>query len=255
MRSVQKRLWRIYWYLEKLFVPGLRSSQYAYYETLRSHLRRPMKWLDLGCGHQVFPKWMHREQDEVIAKASLAVGLDCDLPSLKKHRGIRNRAVANVTMLPIKAESFDIVTANMVVEHLERPSVVLREIKRILKPEGIFLFHTPNYRNYLVFLAARVSPELKKAIVARIDGRAEDDIFPTYYRLNTRGDIRACAERAGLELVDLQMETTSAFTGSLGPLAVFELMLIRLLRRERMKPFRPDIVAVLKNPRRFEARA
>jgi len=83
MRSVQKRLWRIYWYLEKLFVPGLRSSQYAYYETLRSHLRRPMKWLDLGCGHQVFPKWMHREQDEVIAKASLAVGLDCDLPSLK----------------------------------------------------------------------------------------------------------------------------------------------------------------------------
>jgi ubiquinone/menaquinone biosynthesis C-methylase UbiE len=45
--------------------------------------------------------------------------------------------------LPFKDESFDIVTAFEVIEHLYDPQKALGEIRRILKMDGIALISTP----------------------------------------------------------------------------------------------------------------
>ncbi|MBC7714915.1 MAG: class I SAM-dependent methyltransferase, partial [Rhizobacter sp.] len=45
--------------------------------------------------------------------------------------------------LPFADNSFDVITCMDVIEHLENPEFVLREINRILKPGGRFLFHVP----------------------------------------------------------------------------------------------------------------
>lgn len=55
--------------------------------------------------------------------------------------------------LPIADESFDVVAALEVIEHLENSYALLREINRILKPGGYAIVSTPNESN----LAARLS--------------------------------------------------------------------------------------------------
>lgn len=55
--------------------------------------------------------------------------------------------------LPIADDSFDVVAALEVIEHLENSYALLREITRILKPGGYAVVSTPNESN----LAARLS--------------------------------------------------------------------------------------------------
>lgn len=46
--------------------------------------------------------------------------------------------------LPFKDESYDLVVATEVMEHLTTHFTIIREIGRILKPGGFFIFSTPN---------------------------------------------------------------------------------------------------------------
>ena len=46
--------------------------------------------------------------------------------------------------LPFDNETFDVVIAGEIIEHLINPQLFLSEIKRILKPYGIFIGSTPN---------------------------------------------------------------------------------------------------------------
>jgi len=53
----------------------------------------------------------------------------------------------NTEELPYGDRQFNLVTAFQVIEHLENPFLVMREIKRVLKPDGLFLFSVPNPYN------------------------------------------------------------------------------------------------------------
>ncbi|MDP2593366.1 MAG: class I SAM-dependent methyltransferase [bacterium] len=53
----------------------------------------------------------------------------------------------NFDKLPYNENTFDLVTAFQVVEHLENPFLIAREVKRVLKPGGIFAFSVPNPYN------------------------------------------------------------------------------------------------------------
>lgn len=241
-------LYRCYWKLEQIIVPGLRSSQYAYYETLRRFTASHPVWLDLGCGHHLFAWWMDEEQRQVVGDARLVVGMDYDVPSLYKHQAVNRLLAGDVARLPFADGTFDLVSANMVVEHLEYVPAGLSEIRRVLKPGGVFVFHTPNYLNFWVFFGSLAPGFLKKLAARVLESRAAADVFPTHYRMNTRGAVRRHAAKGGLEVQDLQLVSTSAGTGALGPLAVFELFYIRLLRNPLFMGFRTNLVGVLQKP-------
>jgi 2-polyprenyl-6-hydroxyphenyl methylase/3-demethylubiquinone-9 3-methyltransferase len=53
--------------------------------------------------------------------------------------------------LPFEAASFDVVCAMDFLEHLETPEQAIAEAARVLRPSGLFLFHTFN-RNFLAWL-------------------------------------------------------------------------------------------------------
>ncbi|MBI3306013.1 methyltransferase domain-containing protein, partial [Candidatus Nomurabacteria bacterium] len=50
--------------------------------------------------------------------------------------------------LPFKNDSYDLIFAGEIIEHLIDPNKFLSEIKRILKPEGLFIGSTPNAFRY-----------------------------------------------------------------------------------------------------------
>ncbi len=242
---VGSALYRCYWKLERTIAPGLRSSQYAYYEELKRATASHPVWLDLGCGHQVFAAWMDREQAEVLGRTQLAVGLDADVPSLRHHTAFRCLLAGDVTRLPFSDATFDLVSANMVVEHLADPAAALAEIKRVLAPGGAFVFHTPNYRSPWV-RASSLMPGWAKRLLARLlESRPSADVFPTRYRMNTAAAIGRYARDSGFAAPQIRFECTSAGTGALGPLAVFELCWIRLLMRPALAPLRTNLVVVL----------
>ncbi len=107
------------------------------------------KVLDVGCG----AGFLSNE----LALAGLQVtGVDLSEESLNvAHKHDATKKVAYLTAdaykLPFPDQSFDVVTAMDFLEHVDRPNDVIKEFSRVLKPKGLFIFHTFN-RNPLAYL-------------------------------------------------------------------------------------------------------
>lgn len=245
-RSLRSVLYGFYFKAERRIVPGLRSSQYAYYDALRAAIRPGCRWLDLGCGHQVLAEWMIAEEQALVRESGLAAGMDLDWQALLKHRSLNKRVFGDLGAIPFDSGSWDLVSANMVMEHLQDPAPVLREIHRLLAPGGTFVFHTPNYYHW-VTLAAWWTPELlKKPLVRFLEGRSGSDVFPTHYRINTSAAVQRLANECGFDVIDLRLVNTSAALKMLGPAVLLELLYIRLLERPPFAELRSNLVVALR---------
>lgn len=238
-------LFRAYWKAEKVITPGLTSSQVCYYQKLKN-LVPGKDWLDLGCGHQVFADWMTKEQTEVITSSKSVCGIDLDWAGLKAHPEISRKVFGDLLAMPFQDASFDVVSANMVAEHLPEPKKVLSEVHRVLRPGGKFIFHTPNYLVWTIQLASRIPDGVKKRLIRILEARREEDVFPTFYRMNTRGEIRKLAREMRFDVEDITLVSTSAATAMLGPVVWGELLYIRSLQNPNRAEYRSNIVTTLR---------
>ena len=225
----------------------LKHAQRRYFETLNQQIRPGVRWLDLGCGHQIVPDWAAREDEQngLVERASMFAGADLD-PAIAHHPYLRLRVFARGEALPFQSGSFDLITANMVVEHLSAPDVTFAEIKRVIAPNGRVLFHTPNLRFPYVYLASLLGDPLKKAIIRLLERREDKDIFPTHYRANTVEAVRALAGQVGLEVDHLEVGGSVGSFNMMGPLGILELPFLKLLT---LRPFRnrnATIIAILR---------
>ena len=247
----KEKAYGFYYTLRDWLVPGLNNSQYEYREIIEANISKETKWLDLGCGHEFFPSWMADAEStgkKLVKKSSMVVGIDCDKPSVENNTFIQHCLVGDGGGLPFKANSFNLLTANMVFEHVEFPDQVLQEIYRVLEPGGVFIFHTPNYLNYMTVIASLLPNGLKLKLIHLLEGREDFDIFPTFYRFNTQKAVSGYAENNGFTIQQLILTKTSAETIMLGPLVVVELFLTKLCEWEKLKNFRSIIIGVLRKP-------
>lgn len=239
---------KFYKYLRLIIAPTLRYSQYIYEDILNENCKPDCVWLDLGCGHHLLPPWRYEQEKLLVNKPRLFIGLDYDYHSLTRHKTLKNKIRGDVSYLPFASNTFNIVTSNMVFEHLEKPSNQLKEIYRILKPGGKLIFHTPNVLSYGTIIA-RITPEkIKRKIIYFLDERDDDDIFRTFYRINSTKKIRKIAKQAGLQIKKIKMICSSALFTNIPPVVFFELFLIRFLMTKRMKWARANIIAILEKP-------
>jgi ubiquinone/menaquinone biosynthesis C-methylase UbiE len=247
--TLRRRLLRIYWAMEGLIVPGLEYSQLEYERLLLQWIPVGAQWLDLGCGRRLLPEW--RAESEVVLRerSGMMVGIDLDMGSLHDNKTAHHKVFGPAQQLPFESGTFDVVTANMVAEHLEDPVGSFQEVRRVLKPNGIFVVHTPNAAAYPTSLTRRLPDSVKKGAARLLDGRREADVFHTYYRANTVDDIAAVARTSGLSVADLKFVSSTAVFSIAPPLAFFELLYFRRLRAEGNKERRSNLIAVLKpNP-------
>lgn len=104
--------------------------------------------LDIGCGAGILT-------NALSLKGHTVYGIDLSEKSLEiaKKRDLSKRVdyrVANAYALPFEEEKFDVVCAMDVLEHVEDPSLLIMQAARVLKPNGLFFFHTFN-RNLLSY--------------------------------------------------------------------------------------------------------
>jgi ubiquinone/menaquinone biosynthesis C-methylase UbiE len=248
MLRLRDYCYKIYWNLESKIVPGLRNSQYVYADTLAQRVPQRGVWLDLGCGHQILPAWMRSAQSleqKLTLRPALVVGLDPVFSSLRHHQSIRSLVVGQVENSPFRDASFDLITANMVMEHISDPTSALLEIHRILNKHGVLILHTTNVNNYKFALSRLVPQRLKNKLIYLLEGRRGEDVFPTVYRINTARAIRQIAQRCGFDILELSSVNSTAATAVLFPLAFLELLVIRLLEFESAAPYRSNFILVL----------
>lgn len=232
--------------IQKIIVPSLRYSQRIYEEVLNEYVNFDKKWLDLGCGQHILPLWRSEAEGNLVKRSKTIVGLDYDYHSLKMHKNISLKVRGDVTKLPFKDNSFDLVTANMVVEHLTMPENQFLEIKRILRSDGIFIFHTPNNLGYTTVLSKLIPKKMKKKVIIFFQDRAEADIFDTYYKINNKKIIYDLTRRTGYEIVKVRMINSSAQFIMIPLLVIFELFWIKILMLSPFSSLRPNIIVILR---------
>lgn len=202
--------------------------------------------MDLGCGHQILPPWRAQSEAKLVKTAGAVVGIDYDLDSLNRHASISLKARADIERLPFANDSFDLATANMVVEHLEDPDAQFREIWRVLRPGGSFLFHTPNAFSYTTVLARMIPDAPKSRLANLLDGRPGGDVWKTYYRVNSERKIRWLASTTGFDVSEVRFIASSAELAVIPPLAALELVWLRMLMTKTLRRFRPNIIVLLR---------
>jgi SAM-dependent methyltransferase len=218
-------------------------SQFAYKDLLNSVIQPGSRWLDLGCGHTIVADWIKDSvpfQKELIARCEVALG--CDPSDDRPHDAGLEKYVGSCDTLPYPDGFFNLVTANMVVEHISDPALFLREVRRVLSPGGKFVFHTPNYYYVPIFMASLLPGSVVRSVAKLLDGRESDDVFPTHYRMNTRRDL---AKLPGFKVVDLRCIETAPVLGKVPIANLAESLLIRCARHPRLNHLQADWLAIL----------
>ena len=234
---------RFYYALRPFLVPGLRNSQYDYADVLLRESASAHAWLDIGCGHDVVPAWVDHPAKHLRPQA----GIDLDFEALQRNTQVRWRVSASGEALPFRAGSFDLVTANMVVEHVLTPESLFREVSRVLRPGGRFVVHTPNVHGYTTVLTRLIPAGLRARVASKLQGRAVEDVYPTHYRANAVDTVRALATLTGFKVTDLACVLSSPQLLNLPPLLVPELLVLRAVSTRRLAKWRPCLLATLEN--------
>jgi SAM-dependent methyltransferase len=189
----RNKMKRITEWLDKTFYPNLSYnwSDIAFRNIILDRLSPEVQILDLGAGAGIIPEANFKDLAHVC-------GLDPD-PRVVNNPYLHEAKIGFGDVIPYSDGQFDVVIANNVLEHLEDPLKVFREVSRVLRPGGYFIAKTPN-RHHYVPLIARLTPTAFHRFYGTLIGRGKEDTFPTVYRANSSHQLQELAKLAGMQV-------------------------------------------------------
>ncbi len=219
------------------------AHPYRHFERKVDQLLRPQHvLLDAGCGRTAPILSQYR------GRAAHLIGVDLvDFVGAPDDIELHNSDLAH---LPLADASVDLIMSRSVFEHLMDPEAVYKEFNRVLRPGGAVVFLTANMWDYGTLVARMVPNRMHSKIVKKVEGREEEDTFPTAYRTNTRKavDRLAAAENFRVESFEYlsQYPNYLMFNGGLFFLGMcFEKLISRF---EMLKYLRGWILVSLRKP-------
>lgn len=138
-----------------------RSNKSHFEQRYRNDLRRISKFtgtgrlLDIGCNLGLFVK-------AAVNAGYRAEGIELNAACAEYARNTTGIIVFEglLEKANFPTHSFDIVTLFDVLEHVRNPMVLLQEIRRILRPNGILVLQMPNIRSFMATLMRNQWPWL-----------------------------------------------------------------------------------------------
>ena len=95
------------------------------------------KILDSGCGSMPYKNIILSNNDKVTNYIGL------DIESGLNYENVNADFLWDGSIMPFEDSSFDVVISTEVMEHVPDPDSYLMEVKRVLKPGGMFFFTVP----------------------------------------------------------------------------------------------------------------
>lgn len=100
--------------------------------------------LDVGCGDGTLSAMFSRYSERVAG-----IEVSQEACKIARSRGVEvARADVENYAFPFRPESFDVVVAGEVIEHMTDPDHFLQDITRVLKPDGYCILTTPNLASW-----------------------------------------------------------------------------------------------------------
>lgn len=140
----------------------------------------PLRVLEVGCGAGRHTRAIKRYRPE-----SLVFGCDVSTRAIEEAHvgdGEVDYRLGNALELPYGEGCFDVVIILDVLEHVEDPAKAIAEVKRVLKPGGVFLLYVPLEANrgtlYSILRHSDIFPILdwKRDLVGHIQHFTAGDV-------------------------------------------------------------------------------
>ncbi len=188
-------------YLQRFYAgrPGWTDGTTYFHGICREFAPQRARILDVGAGPS-------NRSSRFFATLGELHGVDVD-PAVLDNDALAGAAVIDTESYPFEAESFDLVVSSYVVEHVSDPLAQLAEIRRVLKPDGRYVFRTPNFYHYVALVSAFTPLWFHRLVANRLRNAPADNPLPyeTFYRLNTASAVRDGARRVGFDVERLEL--------------------------------------------------
>lgn len=151
------------------------------------------KVLEIGCSHGYMSKILREELNCYV------VGVEIDEESYNISKNICNRTILGSIeeqnlLESLNSEEFDVIIFADVLEHLNNPDMVLRQVKNCLKPSGEIVISIPNISYISVIL---------ELINDRFEYRKLGILDNTHIRFFTKNSIISLLEKEGFQVLCL----------------------------------------------------
>ena len=122
-------------------------------------------------------------------------GIDPD-PAVHQHRWLHHREECTIEEFQTNRR-YDLISMRMVAEHIEDPAATVGKLGGLTREGGRVVVYTVNRWSPVSLLAAATPTRFHVMAKKRIWGVAEEDTFPTFFRMNTRRSLRRVFEGNG----------------------------------------------------------
>jgi SAM-dependent methyltransferase len=164
-----------------------------FYTRVNALLGPDSEVLDFGAGRGLWATEplpdLHKQLRAFHERVARVCGVDVDPVVLENPALASAEVIEPGAVLPFADESFDLVLADYVLEHVaeEDAATVAAEVLRVLRPGGWFAARTPNKWGVIGLGARAVPNRMHTRVLSRLQpGRKAQDVFPVRYSMNTR---------------------------------------------------------------------
>ena len=176
-------------------------------------------------------------------------GVDID-PDILTNKALSGAHVITGDAYPFSDNTFDACVSNYVNEHVTDPVSHLREVWRVLKPGGVYLFRTPNQFHYIAAVSALTPHWFHRLVANRLRNLPPEthDPYPTRYRLNSRRAVERLAMDNGFTVDQIRMIEAEPSYGMSTRLLFFPFLAYERMVNfsEKLAGLRANIFAVLR---------